>query len=189
MVNLEPRHRRGIKQLPNILSISRIVLSFLLLFFLKNLLLFILSYLLIGITDVLDGFIARKYKLESDLGAKLDSTADLVFYTILTIYFVTEHQELLLRFLLLIFIIIAIRSANIFIGIRKYRKLIMIHTVANKISGVLIYLLPIILIYGLHRFIPGILILVSLSSLEESIILLTSSKYAIDVNKKSIFIN
>ena len=46
---------------------------------------FFLVYTLTGLTDVLDGWIARRTKTASDFGAKLDSIADLLFYTVMLI--------------------------------------------------------------------------------------------------------
>lgn len=46
---------------------------------------FFCFYTFAGITDVLDGFIARRTNTESDKGARLDSIADLMFYTVMII--------------------------------------------------------------------------------------------------------
>ena len=46
---------------------------------------FFAVYTITGLTDVLDGWLARKTGTESDFGAKLDSIADLLFYTIMLI--------------------------------------------------------------------------------------------------------
>ena len=46
---------------------------------------FFAVYTITGLTDVLDGWFARKTGTESDFGAKLDSIADLLFYTIMLI--------------------------------------------------------------------------------------------------------
>ena len=47
------------KQIPNILSAIRILLSFLLLALTKDTTLFLIVYFIIGISDVLDGWLAR----------------------------------------------------------------------------------------------------------------------------------
>ena len=70
------------KQIPNILSAVRIILSFLLLALTKNTTLFLIVYLIIGISDVLDGGLARSLHVQSELGARLDSIGDLAFYCI-----------------------------------------------------------------------------------------------------------
>ncbi|RGC49932.1 CDP-alcohol phosphatidyltransferase family protein [Enterococcus gallinarum] len=60
-----------INYLPNLLSIARIALAGLLL--INQQPLFSVCYLICGLTDVLDGFIARNYRLQTTLGSKLDS--------------------------------------------------------------------------------------------------------------------
>ena len=65
------------KQIPNILSAVRILLSFLLLALTKDTTLFLIVYLIIGISDVLDGWLARSLQVQSELGARLDSIGDL----------------------------------------------------------------------------------------------------------------
>ena len=41
---------------------------------------FFLIFALGGVTDALDGFFARKLKMKSDFGSKLDTIADIIFY-------------------------------------------------------------------------------------------------------------
>ena len=42
-------------------------------------------YTLAGVTDALDGWIARKTKTASEFGARLDSIADLFFYAVMLV--------------------------------------------------------------------------------------------------------
>ena len=67
------------RHIPNMFSLLRILLSVLLIPLLPIRIVFTVVYIAIGITDLLDGLIARKYGYESDFGAKLDSIADFVF--------------------------------------------------------------------------------------------------------------
>jgi len=96
--------------IPNILSLYRILVFPLLLFFLlqheKQL---FTGWLAISlVTDILDGFIARNFNQQTKTGAKLDSIADigsylLAFAAIATFEwgFVVEHIEGLIVFILL----------------------------------------------------------------------------------------
>ncbi|MDY0236727.1 MAG: CDP-diacylglycerol--glycerol-3-phosphate 3-phosphatidyltransferase [Gudongella sp.] len=78
--------------LPNIITIFRIFLVpvYLYIFFGKtenSVLLAGLIFMLAGISDVLDGYIARKYNLTSKLGAVLDPFADkLMSFTVLVTF-------------------------------------------------------------------------------------------------------
>ena len=69
----------------DIITILRIV-GALILFSVKTLSIsFLVVYFIAGLTDVIDGYIARKTRTTSDLGAKLDSIADVIFYLVLII--------------------------------------------------------------------------------------------------------
>ena len=48
---------------------------------------FLAVYTLTGLTDALDGWLARKTGTASDFGARLDSIADLLFYAVLLFRF------------------------------------------------------------------------------------------------------
>ena len=62
----------------NLITLSRIILApvILVLFILDNYLLCLLLFIFAGITDYLDGYLARKYNAESQLGEILDPIAD-----------------------------------------------------------------------------------------------------------------
>ena len=66
------------KQIPNILTLIRFILiPFILIFILSNnYIAAAIVLLLSGITDVLDGYIARKFHLISDFGKLMDPLAD-----------------------------------------------------------------------------------------------------------------
>lgn len=66
------------KDIPNILSIIRILLVpvFIYLYLNGKYVLAVTVFICAGITDVVDGYIARKFKYISDLGKILDPTAD-----------------------------------------------------------------------------------------------------------------
>lgn len=48
---------------------------------------FLVIYTFAGLTDVLDGWIARKTGSASEFGARLDSVSDLLFYGVILIRF------------------------------------------------------------------------------------------------------
>ena len=82
-----------LKTIPNMLSISRLLLipalaipSFLMADESQARHVFLMMFIIIGLTDKLDGTIARYLNQTSHLGAKLDTMADMVFYPLITIW-------------------------------------------------------------------------------------------------------
>ena len=67
----------------NSMTFLRIIGSFCLLFIPACSAIFLAIYTLAGVTDVLDGWLARKTGTASAWGARLDSIADLFFYAVL----------------------------------------------------------------------------------------------------------
>ena len=68
---------------PNFISFSRIIFSLLLIFVKPLGLVFNTIYIICGLSDIIDGFIARKTGTTSRLGEKLDSIADMVMIVVL----------------------------------------------------------------------------------------------------------
>ena len=97
--------------------------------------LFWIFYLGSGLTDILDGFLARKLHLESAFGAKLDSIADFVFVGYLTIFAVINMN--IPRWLWLCALAIALLCfVSYGIGFNKYHAFTALHTWANKLTGI-----------------------------------------------------
>ena len=70
---------------PNAITFSRLVGAILLIFLKPLDLGFFIIYTIAGISDAIDGYVARKMGGETDFGSKLDSVADLAFYTVMMI--------------------------------------------------------------------------------------------------------
>ena len=129
------------KMLADSITASRILFSALLLFFPPTSFAFALLYLLCGITDVLDGFIARKLHTESEKGARLDSAADLVFALIYAVR-ILPRLDLPRWVWLWTAGIAAVKITGIAAASRKERHLHIEHSFGNKLTGLLLYLLP-----------------------------------------------
>jgi CDP-diacylglycerol--glycerol-3-phosphate 3-phosphatidyltransferase len=175
------------KYVPNMLSIIRIILSVILLVYIPISVNFIIVYIVIGITDVLDGLIARKFSYESNLGAKLDSIADLVFYSIVACLFLKQFSSILeITHKIALIVIIVIRLVNMLFTKLKYKKIVFIHTLTNKASGFVIFLIPIVFFFIQSGVIVwSILAVTFLAAIEELLITVKYSKP--DLNRKSIF--
>ncbi|WP_245156546.1 CDP-alcohol phosphatidyltransferase family protein [Clostridium aminobutyricum] len=173
------------KHLANLISLSRIILLFVLFFLLDHAMLFLILYLICGFSDVLDGFIARKTHTQSEFGAKLDSFADVLFFITITISVIYWMGNDIFGFLPWILFIFILRCINIAIAVHKYHSAALLHTWGNKLSGFLVFIAPLFLLYDKTFILYPVLIAAVLSAVEETFIHLTSSK--LDLNRPSIF--
>ncbi len=129
--------------LPNMITSLRIVGTLFLLFIHPFTAAFYIIYTLCGVTDVLDGFIARRTKSISEFGAKLDSIADLLFYSIMIIKVFPILLEVLpMQVWYMVAGVLIIRSACYLLAAIKYRKFASLHTYMNKVTGLAVFSIP-----------------------------------------------
>lgn len=175
------------KRFPNILSCSRIALSVILLFLIDMPVLFAIVYFLCGISDIMDGYLARSLSAETTLGIKLDSLGDFTFYAVWLFVLLTYVNNGNSGLIIVCVVIIAIlRATNLMITRVKFKQWNVMHTIGNKLTGlVLFFLLP---ICGIANNIPFwsiiiVGIIAFLSALEESVMLIKVKSY--DANRRS----
>ena len=132
------------KQIANIVSSCRILLSITLLFCPVFSVCFHGIYLLCGFTDMVDGTIARKTNSVSEFGARLDTIADFLFFAV-TLIKLLPIIHIPKWIWVWIIIIAIIKIFNVILGFTYTKKLISLHTVMNKITGLLLFSLPLTL--------------------------------------------
>ena len=129
------------KQAANILTVFRILGSMLLLFVPVFSAAFYSVYLFCGFTDMIDGTVARMTGSASRFGEKLDTAADIVFVAAALISFLPN-----LPIPLWLWIwgggIAVIRIGNILLGYVFRKEFTALHTMLNKVTGILLFLLP-----------------------------------------------
>ena len=125
----------------NALTICRIALSIALLIPATFSPAFFALYILAGITDMFDGYIARRTGTESELGANLDSIADLI---LVVICLVKILPAIAVPTWLWIWVtaIVLVKAANAVSGFVVEKRLVMPHTMANKVAGFVVFLVP-----------------------------------------------
>ena len=98
-------------------------------------------YIAAGLSDMLDGFVARQTDTVSKLGARLDTIADFVLVVVCLIKLlpVLHIPAWLYAW---IGIIALIKVVNIIFGFVVQRKFVAVHSVMNKATGALLFLLP-----------------------------------------------
>lgn len=104
---------------------------------------FFAVYTLTGLTDVLDGWIARKTGTASQFGARLDSAADLIFYAVLLVRLVPFLcQTLPVLIWYMVAVILMVRLTSYAAAAIRYRCFAALHTWLNKLTGGAVFLLP-----------------------------------------------
>ena len=127
------------KHLPTLITAFRFLGALSLLFFDVGGVAFWVIYFACGLSDMADGFLARKLHCESKTGALLDSLADLVFVACCCIKLI---PALAFPNWLWIWaaVIVVIKVINQISAIKMYKKCVFPHTIANKAAGFLLFI-------------------------------------------------
>lgn len=130
----------------NIITGIRIVISAVLLFCPVFSPAFLALYMTAGITDMIDGAVARRTAAVSEFGARLDTAADMVFAAVcLWKLLPVLHVPVWLS--LWIAVIALIKAANIAAGYIRQKKFISVHSMINKLTGGLLFAFPLTLAF------------------------------------------
>ena len=173
--------------IPNIISFSRIIISVILLFLMNSVTLFLILLFIAGLTDVADGYIARKYNMATALGARIDSIADIFFYIVLLLVMFLKYQWVFTENVALFLAILSIKLLSMIVSKMKFGKIVFLHTIANKVTGFLVFVaVPTVMLTEMNSFLPVLLCIALLAALEELLILLKEKD--VNENRKSFFV-
>lgn len=125
----------------NTITIVRIICSIALLFYAPFSVPFYILYITAGLTDMIDGTVARKTGTVSELGSKFDTIADFVLVITCLIKLIPV-LDIETWMYIWIMIIAEIKLINIVSGFARYNRMIAVHSVLNKITGALLFVLP-----------------------------------------------
>ena len=125
----------------NLITCIRILCSIALLFCPVFSPTFYALYIVAGVSDMADGAVARKTGTVSEFGSKLDSAADLAFVAACLIKLI-PLMELPTWLMIWIIAIAAIKAVNLISGFVVQKKAVVLHTVMNKVTGLLLFVLP-----------------------------------------------
>ena len=149
--------------------------------------LFFLVYAITGVTDVLDGQIARKTNTASEFGARLDSIADMVFYGVTAFKIIPLLWNTLTPLIWgFIAVTALVRTISYVVAMIKYRCFASLHTYMNKLTGFLLFIVPYIVVQPFAITAYMIISVVAvLAASEELIIHVRANQYCAD--KKTLF--
>ena len=125
--------------LPNAISLLRVAGSIGLLFCDVAGWPFWVIYALCGISDMVDGWLARKLHVETKAGAVCDSVSDIIFVACCAIR-LSPVLEIPTWLWIWAGIIVTIKIINQISALAVCKRFCFLHTVANKLTGLLLFL-------------------------------------------------
>jgi CDP-diacylglycerol--glycerol-3-phosphate 3-phosphatidyltransferase len=173
------------RNLPNALSVARIaaapVLIALASFGRETAFTWVLVPALL--TDIADGLLARVFRLQSKLGALLDSTADTLLMLAACFGVWRLHPEVLQQHGLEVALALGAWVLEDVAALMRYRRLSSFHTYLSKIAGNLLGLfVGVLFLFGLEPWLLRVAVAASvLASLEELVLLALLPEWRSDV--------
>ena len=163
------------KQIANIITSCRILGSIGLLFcpvFSDG---FYVLYLFCGLTDMVDGSIARKTGTVSSFGARLDTVADFLFVIASFVKLVP-----VIRIPVWIWgwaaVIAVVKLVNLVWGILGRKQIPSLHTIANKATGLCLFLLPLTMSFvDLRYTAPVVCAIATIAAIQEGYYIATDN--------------
>ena len=132
------------KHIANAVTGLRILGSILLVFVPVFSVPFYAVYLTCGLSDMVDGAIARKTNSSNSLGANLDTVADFLFAAV-SLAKLLPYIPVPVWLWIWIVAIALIKAANIGLGLIRNKRLVSVHSAMNKVTGLLLFLFPLTL--------------------------------------------
>ena len=96
-------------------------------------------YVITGTTDMLDGFLARRWGVESKFGARLDSLADFVFVSVVG-YKLFPYLKLPTALWMMIGLVALVKTVDAISLYMVKHKIEFPHTKVNKVTGFLLFI-------------------------------------------------
>ena len=164
------------KHIANIITSCRVLGSILLLLFPTFSSGFYITYLLCGFSDMIDGTIARKTNSTSRFGSQLDTIADFIF---VVASLVKLLPAIPIPGWLWIWggVIAIIKIGNITWGYVSKKQFISLHTIMNKVTGLLLFLLPLTISFVELKYTAIVICsIATFSAIQEGVYVIVESK-------------
>ena len=135
------------------------------------------------VTDVLDGWIARRYRLQSPLGATLDSIGDMTTMIAAAVGLVMFHPDVWRQHFTAICLVLGGWAVECAFALLRYGRLSSFHTYASKVAGYALgFFIATLFVIG---FVPWLFYAAAtlslLSIIEELLLLCCLPKWEADV--------
>ncbi len=128
-------------------------------------------YIAAGISDMLDGAIARRTNTETAFGAKLDTAADLIFVAV-SLWKLLPELSVPVWLMLWIAGIALVKAVNFASGYVLYKSFVAPHTLMNKVTGALLFALPLTLpVAGFKYSAPPVCVAATFAAIQEGLLI------------------
>ena len=184
-----------LKTIPNMLSVSRLILIPAMLFpayYIEDepqaRFVFLIMFIIIGVTDKLDGTLARYLNQTTALGAKLDTIADMVFYPLIALWLYRFESGVVGEWWNLVYFLLALYFFKMVTGKIKFGYVPAFHTIGAKTFSASLYFFMIAAILDpvlAKSIFPVLCVIGYINQMEETYILLTRD--SVDENIRSVF--
>ena len=155
------------KQIANIITSCRILGSIGLLFCPVYSACFYGLYIFCGLTDMVDGTVARKTGAASSFGARLDTVADFLFVIASFVKLIPVIRIPVWTWVW-VAVIAVVKLVNLFWGILGRKQIPSLHTIANKATGLCLFLLPLTISFVELRYtVPVVCIIATIAAIQE----------------------
>ena len=155
------------KPMANTITGIRILCSLALLFCPVLSVAFYALYTIAGVSDMIDGWVARKTNTASAFGAKFDTIADIIFVAVCLIKLLPVI-EIPVWLYVWMGIIAFIKVINIVSGFVVQKQFVAVHSVMNKVTGGLLFLFPLTLSFiGIKYSATVVCIIATFAAIQE----------------------
>ena len=125
------------------------------------------------VTDVLDGWIARRFHLQSRVGAALDSTADVTTFVAAAFGIVVFHNQVWQQHFLAISLVLGAWLIECTLALFRYGRLSSFHTYASKAAGYALgFFIAALFVFGFAAWLFYAAVALSFASTAEELLLL-----------------
>ena len=153
--------------LPNAITAVRILCSAAILFCNALSPTFFVLYVTAGVSDIADGWVARRTNTASEFGSKFDTAADAIFVIVCLIKLIPAI-DIPVWLIVWIGAIACIKIFNIVSVYAERRQFVAVHSAMNKVAGALLFALPLTLVViDIKYSAPIVCIVATLAAINE----------------------
>jgi len=101
-------------------------------------------YMAAGVTDIIDGPLARKFNVATKFGANMDGIADYIFVAAALITIIPALPFDIFRTVVILVIFVGLKVLGMIVGYVRFKQLMMMHTYASKTGAVMALAFPVV---------------------------------------------